>query len=579
MMGWAKISLMLAGNDAFRDLMRATFWCPPHPYGTELDENNIPFMQVYKKYQPDMWTRELLEMTMFDLMDEYLDTEPFKVTQAYIALSSGAHGHMEGVAIPAMCSSATVMPPAVAKPVAARGNMHGYYHALYRCAVANGATFRTCSPVEEIIISNGRAQGVRLRDDATWAAKTIWARKAVISAAHIKPTFNDLIGPRHLDAGFLQRINDLSLKGGSLYMSHYLTKEEFRYRDKYRLPPPKDQFTGAFFNMGSREIYFKNVENVLGRQANLTLDPSEAMWGMVAASLYDETNPQSTRPDRHINGPLWMMVPTPQYNVDGMDAMDRADEKKVWDEFMRASLGCIIENLDDDNLVRIISDSPYEQEQRNTGMLGGSWYGIRCDRDQWWNERPLPELARYRVPGIDGLYLAEIRNQLRNATGFDWQSWEQAAQFCLQRKTNLPEALKWAEHAATPGFTGQENFRTLSTLSQAQAANGMADAAKATMQKAMAHPSATAVDLHMYARGLQAQKKTDEAVAVYLLNAKKHPGEWPVDVGLARAYSAQGKLKDALAAAKKALAQAPDDVNRKGLQAMIEKLSAGKPID
>ncbi len=39
-------------------------------------------------------------------------------------------------------------------------------------------------------------------------------------------------------------------------------------------------------------------------------------------------------------------------------------------------------------------------------MLGGSWYGIRCDRDQWWNERPLPELARYRVPGIDGLYLA-----------------------------------------------------------------------------------------------------------------------------------------------------------------------------
>jgi len=406
MMGWAKMTLMLAGNDAFRDLMRATFWCPPHPYGTELDEHNIPFMQVYKKYQPDMWTRELLEMTFFDLMDEYLDTEPFKVTQAYIALSSGAHGHFEGVAIPAMCSSATVMPPAIAKPVAARGNMHGYFHALYRCAVANGATFRTCSPVEEIIISNGRAQGVRLRDDATWAAKTIWARKAVISACHIKPTFNDLIGPRHLDAGFLQRINDLSIKGGSLYMSHYLTREEFRYREKYRLPPPKDQFTGAFFNMGSREIYFKNVENVLGRQANLTLDPSEAMWGMVAASLYDETNPQSTRPGRHINGPLWMMVPTPQYNVDGLDAMDRAGDKKTWDEFMRASLGCIIENLDDDNLVRIISDSPYEQELRNTGMLGGSWYGIRCDRDQWWNERPLPELARYRVPGIEGLYLA-----------------------------------------------------------------------------------------------------------------------------------------------------------------------------
>jgi len=194
-----------------------------------------------------------------------------------------------------------------------------------------------------------------------------------------------------------------------------------------------------------------------------------------------------------------------------------------------------------------------------------------------WDELEVP--IRIEVPDVDGLYLAEIRNQLRNATGFDWQAWEQAAQFCLGKKINLPEALKWAEHAATPGFTGVENFRTLSTLSQAQAANGMADAAKATMQKAMAHPTATAVDLHMYGRQLQAQKKTDEAVAVFLLNAKKHPGEWPVEVGLTRAYAAQGKTKEALAAAKKALEKAPDDGNRANLKTMIEKLEAGKPID
>jgi len=405
-MGWAKICCMLAGPAAFRDLMRATFWCPPHPPGVELNEETIPFMQVYKQHQPDVWTRELLEMTLFDLMDEYLETEPFKVSQAYIALSSGGHGHMEGVAIPALCSVATVMPPAVAKPVAARGNMHGYYHALIRCAIAHGAVFRTCCPVEEIIIRNGRAAGVRLRDDATWAAKKIWARKAVISAVHIKPTFLEMIGPEHLDAGFLQRIRDLSMKGGSLFMSHYLTREELRYRPKYRLPPPRDSFTGTFFNMESREIYFKNVENVLGRQENLTLSPDEAMWGLVASSLYDPTNPQCTRPGEVINGPLWMMVPTPQYNVGGMDAMDRGAEKKKWDEFMRQSLACVVENLDDDNLIRMFTDSPYEQEQRNTGMLGGSWYGLRCDRDQWWNERPLPELARYRVPEVEGLYLA-----------------------------------------------------------------------------------------------------------------------------------------------------------------------------
>ena len=122
-----------------------------------------------------------------------------------------------------------------------------------------------------------------------------------------------------------------------------------------------------------------------------------------------------------------------------------------------------------------------------------------------WDELEVP--IRVQVPDVTEIYLGEIRNQLRNATGFDWQSWEQAAQFCLGKKINLPEALKWAEHAATPGFTGQENFRTLSTLSQAQAANGQAEVAKATMQKALEHPTATVTDLHMYGRQLQAQKK------------------------------------------------------------------------
>jgi phytoene dehydrogenase-like protein len=215
----------------------------------------------------------------------------------------------------------------------------------------------------------------------------------------------DLIGPRHLDAGFMQRIKDLSLKGGSLHMTHYLTREEFRLREKYQRYPG-DAFHGGMFNMESRDIYFKCVENVLGRQENLTLAPDEVMWGIVPGGSYDATNPQCTRPGLHINGPLWMMVPTPQYNVNGAESADTVEEKKRWDEFMRASLACVIENLDDDNLVRMFSDSPFEQEMRNTGMLGGSWYGIRCDRDQWWNERPLPELARYRVPGIEGLYLA-----------------------------------------------------------------------------------------------------------------------------------------------------------------------------
>jgi len=42
--------------------------------------------------------------------------------------------------------------------------------------------------------------------------------------------------------------------------------------------------------------------------------------------------------------------------------------------------------------------------------------------------------------------------------------------------------------------------------------------------------------------------------------------------------SALGDTKQALEHAQKALAQAPDDANRKALEAMVKTLSDGKPI-
>jgi phytoene dehydrogenase-like protein len=74
MEGFAKLS-GLAGQPPFiKELMRATFWCPPHPPEVEVADDNVPYMQVYKERQPDVWTPELRKMTMFDLADEHLKT-------------------------------------------------------------------------------------------------------------------------------------------------------------------------------------------------------------------------------------------------------------------------------------------------------------------------------------------------------------------------------------------------------------------------------------------------------------------------------------------------------------------------
>ena len=190
-----------------------------------------------------------------------------------------------------------------------------------------------------------------------------------------------------------------------------------------------------------------------------------------------------------------------------------------------------------------------------------------------WEELQVP--FTISVDNATDLHLAAIRDELRGNKGFAWNNWVQAAQFALQAK-RPNEALEFADAAVNRRFIGQENFQTLSTLAVAQEAAGKTAEAKATGERAVNHPTASAVQIHQYARTLLTQGKKEDALKVWELNAKRYPNQWPVNVGLARGYSAVGRHKDALKYAKLALAQAPDDINRRSIEAGIKKLEAGQ---
>jgi hypothetical protein len=190
-----------------------------------------------------------------------------------------------------------------------------------------------------------------------------------------------------------------------------------------------------------------------------------------------------------------------------------------------------------------------------------------------WEDLQVP--FTISVDDINGIYLAEMSKELRSEPGFNWQNLTRAARFALQHKRNLEEALGWAQIAVTGVFVGQENFTTLSTLADLQAANGKAEEARQTLERALNHRTAGPLDLHMYGRQLQGQNRNEDALRVFELNAKKHPGVWPVHVGLARGYAAVGRTKEALAEARRALPQAPDEGNRGAIEALIKQLEAG----
>lgn len=193
-----------------------------------------------------------------------------------------------------------------------------------------------------------------------------------------------------------------------------------------------------------------------------------------------------------------------------------------------------------------------------------------------WEELQLP--LTIEVPEIANVYLAEIRKELKGSAGFSSQNLLTAARFAL-RSGAPEEALSWATTAVRGNYVGAENFQTLSTLADAQEANGMKAEAAATRKQALNHRSAGPGDLHQYARTLLAQGKTAEALEVWQLNARRFKDEWPVHVGLARGYSAAGRYKEALKHAKLALAQAPDEMNRRSLETAIERLGRGEDFN
>jgi tetratricopeptide (TPR) repeat protein len=194
-----------------------------------------------------------------------------------------------------------------------------------------------------------------------------------------------------------------------------------------------------------------------------------------------------------------------------------------------------------------------------------------------WEELRVP--FTITVPDPAALYIDNMRLELRNAAGFRWQSWQAAAQYCLQQNRNLPEALTWAETAITLPGIGQTNFSTLSTKAQILAKMSRTEESAAVMAKALDLPGTTVFEIHQYGRQLLAQGKPQEALAVFERNAKRFGDTWPVHVGLARGYSATGDYKTALKHAELALPQAPDDINRKSLTDAVARLKQGQDMN
>jgi Protein of unknown function (DUF2911) len=167
---------------------------------------------------------------------------------------------------------------------------------------------------------------------------------------------------------------------------------------------------------------------------------------------------------------------------------------------------------------------------------------------------------------------ASLKKQLRNLSQYTWMSWDDAANYWLAEKTNLDEALIFANKS----IENEDRYDNETTKAKVLTALNRKDEAETAQKKAL--DLATPLQIHLYGRGLQAEKRNDEAFAIFRENAKKHPAEWFVHSGLARIYCSQGKFDDAAKEMKIAYGGAPEN-QKVYVDGLVKKLEAKQDIN
>jgi hypothetical protein len=173
---------------------------------------------------------------------------------------------------------------------------------------------------------------------------------------------------------------------------------------------------------------------------------------------------------------------------------------------------------------------------------------------------------------VDDVVQASLKKQLRNLPQYTWMSWDDAANYLLTEKIGLDQALVYAGKS----IETEDRYDNEITKSNILRALHRQDEAAAAQKKAL--DMASPLQMHMFARQLQAEKRNKEAFAIYRENAKRHPELWFVHTGLARIYSSESKFDNAAAEMKLAVAAAPD--SQKGyLDGMVSQLEAKQAIN
>jgi len=261
------------------------------------------------------------------------------------------------------------------------GGMGAVADAIARAARQNGAEIRAGSPVRQVIVTDGRASGVRLENGQEITAKV------VVTSLHPRTAFLDHVGRQNLPDDFVTDIEHWKTRSGVVKINLALselpdftadpgTDLQEHHTGSVEMAPTMPYIERAFQDAREgRPAVRPFSDGVIPTAFDKTLVPE----GYHMMSLFTQWVPSDWNEEPH------------------------TEELQAYADRMIDCYNEVAPNFKSSILHRDIV-GPYQMEH-DYGLIGGNIFHGELSLEQLFHMRPAPGFADYRTP-VPGLYYA-----------------------------------------------------------------------------------------------------------------------------------------------------------------------------
>ena len=319
-------------------------------------------------------------MTPYDAVDSYFESEQMRVLmKKLIHVVQATNKPGVGALLPAFFLNLT-------RNGLAGGGTQRLPEVLSEIVRDYGGEVLTNRRVANILIADDRAVGVRLDDGTEITART------VVSGVDFTQLV-EMTGSDHFAPAVREKAQNWDwTSGGSLATIHLALNEPPRYRGE-DFDPDVALAYNVSFGVDDSAGLEQSMADVTGERF-----PAMPVGNGSCNTIHD---PSYVDGDGHVAF-WWPFAP---YVVDG-DPANWDTRRDEYESRMLSVWRAVTSNLDGDNLLGTHLRTPLDVSRGNAAMRNGAVRMGPYTQVQSRVNRPHPDLADYRIPGIAGLYHA-----------------------------------------------------------------------------------------------------------------------------------------------------------------------------